>query len=103
MSNDFNREIITLAVDKGQEIVAETLDQMTTKDGKTYIAVLPVGEDFSDDDLYVLEKRVDKIGDEYIVDIEDDKTFEKVLETFIRRMVEKEKEQDEATVLKFEL
>ena len=85
MSKDFNREIISLAVDKGQEIVAEIVDQMTAKDGKTYIAVLPVGEDFSDDDLYVLEKRVDKIGDEYIVDIEDDKTFEKVLEMFIRR------------------
>ena len=103
MSNDFNREIITLAVDKGQEIVAEILDQMTTKDGKTYIAVLPVGEDFSEDDLYVLEKRVDKIGDEYIVDIEDDKTFEKVLEMFIRRMEEEKDAELKENLLTFEL
>ena len=103
MSNDFNREIITLAVDKGQEIIAEILDQMTTKDGKTYIAVLPVGEDFSDDDLYVLEKRVDKIGDEYIVDIEDDKTFEKVLEMFIRRMEEEKDAELKENLLTFEL
>ena len=103
MSQDFNREIITLAVDKGQEIVAEILDQMTTKDGKTYIAVLPVGEDFSDDDLYVLEKRVDKIGDEYIVDIEDDKTFENVLEMFIRRMEEEKDAELKENLLTFEL
>ena len=103
MSKDFNREIITLAVDKGQEIIAEILDQMTTKDGKTYIAVLPVGEDFSDDDLYVLEKRVDKIGDEYIVDIEDDKTFEKVLEMFIRRMEEEKDAELKENLLTFEL
>ena len=103
MSNDFNREIITLAVDKGQEIIAEILDQMTTKDGKTYIAVLPVGEDFSEDDLYVLEKRVDKIGDEYIVDIEDDKIFEKVLEMFIRRMEEEKDAELKENLLTFEL
>ena len=103
MFNEFNSEIITLTDENGQEIVADIVDQLTTEEGKTYIAIVPIGEEYSDDDLYTLEKRVDKIGDEYLVDIEDDAEFERIIEIFIRRMQEKEDEIAQATVLKFEL
>ena len=103
MFNEYNSEIITLTDEKGQEIVADIVDQYTDKDGKTYIAIVPIGEEFSDDDLYALEKRVDKKGDEYMVDIEDDAKFEEIIEVFIRRIQKREDEMAEATVLKYEL
>ena len=103
MFNEYNSEIITLTDEKGQEIVADIVDQYTDEDGKTYIAIVPIGEEFSDDDLYALEKRVDKKGDEYMVDIESDAKFEEILEIFIRRIQKKEDEMAEATVLKYEL
>ena len=103
MFNEYNSEIITLTDEKGQEIVADIVDEYTDKDGKTYIAIVPIGEEFSDDDLYALEKRVDKKGDEYMVDIESDAKFEEIIEVFIRRIQKKEDELAEATVLKYEL
>ena len=102
MFNEYNSEIITLTDEKGQEIVADIVDQYE-EDGKTYIAIVPIGEDFSDDDLYALEKRVDKKGDEYMVDIESDAKFEEIIEVFIRRIQKREDEMAEATVLKYEL
>ena len=103
MFNEYNSEIITLTDEKGQEIVADIVDEYTDKDGKTYIAIVPIGEEFSDDDLYALEKRVDKKGDEYMVDIESDAKFEEIIEVFIRRIQKREDEMAEATVLKYEL
>ena len=103
MFNENSREIITLSDERGQDIIAEIVEQFTADDGKTYIAVLPVGEQYSDDDLYALEIRTDKKGDEYIVEIEDDRVFEKVLETFIRNMQEREEKAAQETVMKYEL
>ena len=103
MSKEYNSDIITLTDDRGQEIIADIVDQITTPDGKTYIAIVPIGEQYSDDDLYALEKRVDKIGDEYMVDIEDDAKFEEIIEIFIRRMEEKNDAMLEENLLRFEL
>ena len=103
MFNETNSEIITLTDENGQTVVADIVDQYTDKDGKTYIAIVPIGEEFSDDDLYALEKRVDKKGDEYMVDIESDAKFEEIIEIFIRRIQKKEDELAQATVLKYEL
>ncbi|MBR5306320.1 MAG: DUF1292 domain-containing protein, partial [Oscillospiraceae bacterium] len=89
MSNEYNSDIIVLTDENGQEIVADIVDQLTTQDGKTYIAIVPIGEQYSDDDLYALEKRTDKIGDDYMVEIEDDATFEEIIEVFIRRIEER--------------
>lgn len=103
MFSEFNSEIITLTDEKGQTVVADVVDQLTDKEGKTYIAIVPIGEDFSDDDLYALEKRTDKNGEEYMVDIEDDATFEKVIEIFVRRIEERENAAAEESVMKYEL
>ena len=103
MFNETNSEIITLTDENGQTVVADIVDQYTDKDGKTYIAIVPIGEEFSDDDLYALEKRVDKKGDEYMVDIESDAEFEEIIEIFIRRIQKKEDELAQETVLKYEL
>ena len=102
MFNEFNSEIITLTDEKGEIIVADVVDQYEDG-GKTYIAIVPIGEDFSDDDLYALEKRIDKNGEEYMVDIEDDATFEKVIEIFVRRIEERGTAAAADIVMKYEL
>ena len=103
MFNETSSEIITLTDEKGQTVVADIVDQYTDEDGKTYIAIVPIGEDFSDDDLYALEKRIDKNGEEYMVDIEDDATFEKIIEIFVRRIEEREAAAAADSVMKYEL
>ena len=102
MFNEFNSEIITLTDEKGEIIVADVVDQYE-EDGKTYIAIVPIGEDFSDDDLYALEKRKDKKGEEFMVDIEDDKTFDRIIEIFIRRIQEREDAAAADSVMTYEL
>ena len=103
MFNEFNSEIITLTDENGQIIVADVVDQITEADGKTYIAIVPIGEEFGDDDLYALEKRTDKNGEEYMVDIEDDATFDKIIEIFVRRIEERENAAAAESVMKYEL
>lgn len=103
MFSEFNSEIITLTDEKGEVIVADIVDRMTTKDGKTYVAIVPIGEEFSDDDLYALECRTDKNGEEYMVDIEDDAEFEKIIGMFVRHIEEREDAAAAETVMKYEL
>ena len=103
MSNEYNSDIIVLTDENGQEIVADIVDQLTTQEGKTYIAIVPIGEQYSDDDLYALEKRTDKTGDEYMVEIEDDATFEEIIEIFIRRIEERKDAQLAENLLTFEM
>ncbi len=103
MFSEHKSEIITLTDENGQVVVADVVDQMTCENGKTYIAIVPIGEEFSDDDLYALEKRTDKKGEEYMVDIENDAEFEKILGIFIRRIEEREDAAAAETVMKYEL
>ena len=103
MFSEFNSEIITITDENGQIIAADVVDQMTTEDGKTYVAIVPIGEDFNDDDLYTLEKRIDKNGEEYMVDIEDDAEFEKIIGIFVRRIEEREDAAAAESVMKYEL
>lgn len=103
MYNEFESEIITLTDEKGQIIIADVVDQITEDDGKTYVAIVPIGEEFSDDDLYALEKRKDKKGEEFMVDIEDDKTFDRIIEIFVRRIQEREDAAAADSVMTYEL
>jgi len=103
MFNEFESEIITLTDEKGEIIIADVVDHLDAEDGKSYVAIVPIGEEFSDDDLYALEKRVDKNGEEYMVDIEDDATFEKIIEIFVRRIEERENAAAAENVMKYEL
>jgi uncharacterized protein YrzB (UPF0473 family) len=102
MFDEKNSEIITLTDDNGDIIVADVVDEMTER-GVTYVAILPIGEDFGDDDLYALEKRKDKNGEEFYADIEDDAAFERILRIFIRRIAKREAAADAETVMKYEL
>jgi len=102
MFSEQNSEIITLTDENGEIIAADVVDTMTYKD-KTYIAIVPIGEDFDDDDLYALEKRVDKKGEEYLEEIEDDRLFEKIIGIFARRIEEREEAAAQETVMKYEL
>lgn len=103
MFNEFESEIITLTDENGQIIVADVVDQMTEENGKTYVAIVPIGEEFSDDDLYALEKRTDKNGEEYMVDIEDDAEFEKIIGIFVRRIEERENAAAADSVMTYEI
>ena len=102
MYSEQNSEIITLTDERGETIAADVVDTMTC-DGKTYIAIVPIGEDFSDDDLYAMESRTDKNGEEYLVDIESDAEFEKIIGIFVRRIEEREEKAAAETVMKYEL
>ena len=103
MFNEFESEIITLTDENGQIIVADVVDQLTCENGKTYVAIVPIGEEFGDDDLYALEKRTDKKGEDFMVDIEDDAEFEKIIEIFVRRIEERETAAAADSVMKYEL
>lgn len=102
MFSEQNSEIITLTDENGEIIAADVVDTMTYKD-KTYIAIVPIGEDFGEDDLYALEKRVDKKGEEYFEEIEDERLFDRIIGIFVRRIAEREAAAAEETVMKYEL
>lgn len=103
MYNQYESEIITLTDENGDVLIADVVDQLTDEKGKTYVAIVPIGEEFSDDDLYALEKRKDKNGEEFLAEIEDDAEFEKIIETFIRRIQKREEAAAAESVMTYEL
>ncbi len=82
---DFTPDLISLTDDEGNERDFEVLDALEL-DGKTYIALIPINEDGSDneDGEYVV-LRVDSDdanNEEYYSTIDDDDEFDKVVAAF---------------------
>lgn len=85
-------DIVTVVDDDGKEHLFEELDRIETDDGKRYVALLPIyddKEDILDDDGDVLILQViEENGENYLVQIEDEKEFNEIGNIFEDRLIE---------------
>ena len=91
MSEEFGNNIISVLDDEGNEHQFELLDAIETDDGR-YVALLPIYSDAEaaiegDGELVILEVVNDE-GEDLLVPIEDDETFEEIAEIFEERLSE---------------
>ena len=91
MSEEFGTDLVTVLDDEGNEHQFELLDAIETDDGR-YVALLPVYSDaetaLEDDGELVILEVVNDEGDDLLVPIEDDETFESIAEIFEERLSE---------------
>ena len=82
MADDiFDSEIYTLTDEEGNENQFELLGTIEV-DGKSYVGLVPAGEEDADDGEYILLKVVVEDGEEMLVTIDDDDEFDKVADAF---------------------
>jgi len=91
MSEEFGNNIVSVLDDEGNEHQFELLDAIETDDGR-YVALLPIYSDAEaaiegDGELVILEVVNDE-GEDLLVPIEDDETFEEIAEIFEERLSE---------------
>lgn len=81
-----NEDIITLEFDDGEDVECEIMGVFDVE-GKDYIALIPLD---GSDDVYIYGYK--EIGDDEfeLVDIDDDKEFEKVVAEFDKIVVEED-------------
>ena len=91
MSEEFGNNIVSVLDDEGNEHQFELLDAIETDDGR-YVALLPIYSDadeaIEDDGELVILEVVDENGDDLLVPIEDDETFDEIAEIFEERLSE---------------
>ena len=89
MSEEFGTNIVSVLDDEGNEHQFELLDAIETDDGR-YVALLPIYTDAEaavegDGELVILEVVNDE-GEDMLVPIEDDETFDEIAEIFEERL-----------------
>ena len=91
MSEEFGNNIVSVLDDEGNEHQFEILDAIETDDGR-YVALLPIYSDaedaIEDDGELVILEVVNEDGDDLLVPIEDDETFDEIAEIFEERLSE---------------
>ena len=98
--DEFTPEIVSILDEEGNEHLFEELDRIETDDGKKYVALIPIYDDEeeildSDGDVLIL-KVLEENGENYLVQIEDEKEFNEIGNIFEDRLIEKyEKESEE--------
>ena len=100
MNEEFGPDIVSVTDEDGVEHIFEELDRIETDDGKRYVALIPIYDDEeeildSDGDVLIL-KVLEENGENYLVQIEDEKEFNEIGNIFEDRLIEKyEKESEE--------
>ncbi len=100
MNEEFGPDIVSVTDEDGVEHIFEELDRIETDDGKKYVALIPIYDDEeeildSDGDVLIL-KVLEENGENYLVQIEDEKEFNEIGNIFEDRLIEKyEKEAEE--------
>ncbi len=89
MADEYGANLVSVLDDEGNEHQFEILDAIETDDGR-YMALLPVYDDPSDSvnddgELIILEV-VEENGEDMLVPIEDDDTFEEIASIFEERL-----------------
>lgn len=89
MSEEFGANIVSVLDEEGNEHQFELLDAIETDDGR-YVALLPIYTDAEaaiegDGELVILAVVNDE-GEDLLVPIEDDETFEEIAEIFEERL-----------------
>lgn len=91
MSEEYGNDLVTVLDDEGNEHQFELLDAIENDEGR-YVALLPVYTEAEaavegDGELVILEV-VDQDGEDLLVPIEDDDTFEEIAHIFEERLAE---------------
>ena len=100
MNEEFGPDIVSVTDEEGVEHIFEELDRIETDDGNRYVALIPIYDDEeeildSDGDVLIL-KVIEEDGDNYLIQIEDEKEFNEIGNIFEDRLIEKyEKEAEE--------
>ena len=93
MNEELGIDIVSVTDEDGVEHIFEELDRIETDDGKKYVALIPVYDDEeeildSDGDVLIL-KVIEENGENYLVQIEDEKEFNEIGNIFEDRLIEK--------------
>ena len=100
MNEEFGNDIVSVTDEEGVEHFFEELDRIETDDGNRYVALIPIYDDEeeildSDGDVLIL-KVIEEDGENYLIQIEDEKEFNEIGNIFEDRLIEKyEKEAEE--------
>ena len=100
MTEEFGPDIVSVTDEEGVEHFFEELDRIETDDGNKYVALIPIYDDEeeildSDGDVLIL-KVLEENGENYLIQIEDEKEFNEIGNIFEDRLIEKyEKEAEE--------
>ena len=100
MNEEFGPDIVSVTDEDGVEHIFFFLFRIETDDGKKYVALIPIYDDEeeildSDGDVLIL-KVLEENGENYLVQIEDEKEFNEIGNIFEDRLIEKyEKESEE--------
>ena len=85
-------DIVSVVDDDGVEHIFEELDRIETDDGKRYVALLPIYDDkaeiLDDDGDVLILKVIEEDGENYLVQIEDEKEFNEIGNIFEDRLIE---------------
>lgn len=100
MNEEFGPDIVSVTDEEGVEHIFEELDRIETDNGNRYVALIPIYDDEeeildSDGDVLIL-KVIEEDGENYLIQIEDEKEFNEIGNIFEDRLIEKyEKEAEE--------
>ena len=91
MTDEYGNDLVTVLDDEGNEHQFELLDAIENDEGR-YVALLPVYTEAEaavegDGELVILEV-VDQDGEDLLVPIEDDDTFEEIAAVFEERLAD---------------
>ncbi len=89
---NYDFDIISVTDDNGEEHQFEEIDRIETDNGKRYVALLPIFEDNeeileNDGDVIILNV-IEKDGETYLVEIEDEDEFAEIRQIFEERLEE---------------
>ena len=91
MSEEYGNSLVTVLDDEGNEHQFELLDAIETDEGR-YVALLPIYNEaelaLEDDGELVILEVVNDEGEDLLVPIEDDETFDEIAEIFEERLSE---------------
>ena len=91
MSENYGNNLVSVLDEEGNEHQFELLDAIETDEGR-YVALLPIYSDaeeaIQDDGELVILEVVNEEGDDLLVPIEDDETFDEIAEIFEERLSE---------------
>lgn len=93
MNEEFGPDIVSVTDEDGIEHIFEELDRIETDDGNKYVALIPIYDDEeeildSDGDVLIL-KVIEENGENYLIQIEDEKEFNEIGNIFEDRLIEK--------------
>lgn len=99
MNEEFGPDIVSVTDEEGVEHIFEELDRIETDDGNRYVALIPIYDDEeeildSDGDVLIL-KVIEEDGENYLIQIEDEKEFNEIGNIFEDRLIEKYEKEDE--------